>query len=80
MNAEGKDIAIFDNFIVRTAGNTAPLAESLLNFMLEEKEGGIKIHWSTSVNDKIKSFTIERSINGVDFMNVSTVPVNPDLT
>ncbi len=80
MNADGKDIAIFDNLIVRTAGNTAPLAESLLNFMLEEKEGGIKIHWSTSVNDKIKSFTIERSINGVDFMNVATIPVNPDLT
>lgn len=80
MNGEGKDIAIFDNLIVRTAGNTAPLAESLLNFMLEEKDGGIKIHWSTSVNDKIKSFTIERSINGVDFMNVATIPVNPDLT
>lgn len=80
MNADGKDIAIFDNLIVRTAGNTAPLAESLLNFMLEEKDGGIKIHWSTSVNDKIKSFTIERSINGVDFMNVATVPVNPDIT
>ena len=79
MNGEGKDIAIFDNLIVRTAGNTAPLAESLLNFMLEEKDGGIKIHWSTSVNDKIKSFTIERSINGVDFMNVTSIPVNPDM-
>ncbi|MBK6398498.1 MAG: hypothetical protein IPN61_08130 [Bacteroidetes bacterium] len=79
MNGDGKDIAIIDNLIVRTAGNTAPLAESLLNFMLEEKDGGIKIHWSTSVNDKIKSFTIERSINGVDFMNVASVPVNPDM-
>ena len=79
INGDGKDIAILDNLIVRTAGNTAPLAESLLNFMLEEKEGGIKIHWSTSVNDKIKSFTIERSINGVDFMNVANVPVNPDM-
>ncbi len=80
LNGDGKDVAILDNLIIRTAGNTAPLAESLLNFMLEEKDGGIKIHWSTSVNDKIKSFTIERSINGVDFMNVITIPVNPDLT
>lgn len=80
MNGDGKDIAIFDNLVIRTAGNTAPLAESLLNFMLEEKDGGIKIHWSTSVNDKIKSFTIERSINGVDFMNVTTIPMNPDIT
>lgn len=79
MNGDGKDIAILDNLVVRTAGNTAPLAESLLNFMLEEKDGGIKIHWSTSVNDKIKSFTIERSINGVDFMNVVSIPVNPDM-
>ena len=80
MNADGKDIAIIDNLVIRTAGNTAPLTESLLNFMLEEKDGGVRIHWSTSVNDKLKAFMIERSINGVDFVNIATVPVNPDLS
>lgn len=79
MNGEGKDVAILDNVVIRTAGNTAPLAESLLNFMLEEKDGGVKIHWSTSVNDKLKSFNIERSVNGVDFMNIATVAANPDM-
>lgn len=79
MNGNGKDLAIIDNLLIKTGGNTAPLAESLLNFMLEERDGGIKIHWSTSLNEKIKSFNIERSINGVDFVTVTTVPVNLDL-
>ncbi len=79
MNGNGKDLAIIDNLIIKTAGNTAPLSESLLNFMLEEKDSEIKIHWSTSANDKIKSFNVERSINGVDFVTVTTVPVDLDL-
>ncbi|MBL0103487.1 MAG: hypothetical protein IPP51_06845 [Bacteroidetes bacterium] len=78
MNGDGKDVAIFDNLVVRTAGNTAPLAETLLNFMLEAKTGGVNIHWSTSANDKIKYFTIERSINGVDFVNIANVASNPE--
>ena len=78
MNGDGKDVAIFDNLVVRTAGSTAPLSETLLNFMLEPKNNGITIHWSTSANEKVKNFTIERSVNGVDFVNIASVAATPD--
>ena len=41
MNGGGLDRAIFDNLIIKSAGSISPLAESLLNFMLEAKEGGV---------------------------------------
>lgn len=77
MNGDGADRAIFDNLVVRTCGSVSPLAESLLNFMLEPKKEGVVIHWSTSMNEKVKYFTIERSINGVDFTNVGSIPADP---
>jgi hypothetical protein len=77
MNGDGADRVIFDNLVVRTCGSVSPLAESLLNFMLEPKKEGVVIHWSTSMNEKVNYFTIERSINGVDFVNIGSVPVDP---
>ncbi|MBK7850673.1 MAG: hypothetical protein IPJ66_05865 [Bacteroidetes bacterium] len=77
MNGNGVDKAILDNLVVRSTGSVSPLAESLLNFMLEPKDGVVKVHWSSSANDKVDYFTIERSINGVDFVNVSNVKANP---
>ncbi len=80
MNGDGVDRAILDNLVIRTCGNVSPLAESLLNFMLEPKPEGVLIHWSTSMNEKVNYFTIERSINGVDFVNTGTIPVDPGKT
>ena len=78
MNGGGLDRAIFDNLVIRSTGSVSPLAESLLNFMLEAKDGGVKVHWSTSINEKVDYFTIERSINGVDFTNLVNIPSRPD--
>jgi hypothetical protein len=78
MNGGGTDKAIFDNLVIRSTESVAPLAESLLNFMLEANEGTVKVHWSTSVNDKVDYFTIERSTNGVNFENVANVKALAD--
>ncbi len=78
MNGGGLDRVIFDNLIIRSTSSVSPLAESLLNFMLEAKDGGVKIHWSTSINEKVDHFTIERSINGVDFTNLVNIQSRPD--
>lgn len=73
MNGGGEDHAIMDNLVIRSCGAATPLAESLLNFMLEAKEGGVKIHWSTSVNENVDYFTLERSLNGSDFVKVVNI-------
>ncbi|HNP49918.1 MAG TPA: hypothetical protein PKL85_13830 [Bacteroidia bacterium] len=78
MNGNGADKAILDNLVIRSTGSVSPLAESLLNFMLEPKEGLVKVHWSSSANDKVDYYTIERSVNGVDFVNVSNVKSSPE--
>jgi len=77
MNGGGKDMAILDNLVIRTTGTISPLAESLLNFSLEGKENGVNVHWLTAVNDQVAYFTVERSINGLDFSKVGTINVNP---
>jgi hypothetical protein len=73
----GKDIPVLDNFSMRTTGSVSPLAESLINFMLMPSGDDIRIYWSTTANDKVDYFTVERSVNGVDFANLSNVPVDP---
>lgn len=73
----GKDIPVLDNFAMRTTGSVSPLAESLINFMLMPSGDDIKIFWSTTANDKVDYFTVERSVNGVDFANLTNIPADP---
>ncbi len=80
MNGGGIDRAILDNFVVRNTASVMPLAESLLNFMLEAKEGVVKIHWSTSANEKVDNFTIERSTNGSNFINLAKIQARAENT
>lgn len=75
----GIDQPLMDNFVIRTTGSVSPLAESLINFMLEPSGNDIKIIWSTTANNKVDFFTIERSVNGVDFANLTNVTSNPNL-
>ena len=78
MNGGGSDLAIFDNLVVRNSGSAIPFAETLLNFMVEPKDGGAKVHWSSSVNNDVDFYTIERSINGLNFTPVANINSRPD--
>ena len=79
MDGGGKNIPVFDNLVIRSAGSVIPLAESLINFMPEEIGGNIRLHWSTTVNDRVNTFALQRSENGVDFTTIATVKANPDM-
>lgn len=79
MDGGGTDRCVFDNLVIRNTESVTPLAESLLNFMLEAREtGGVKIHWSTAANQKVNYFTIERSENGINFENVARINSHAD--
>jgi len=80
MNGGGIDRPVFDNLVIRSTGSVSMFAESLLNFMLEPKDQQVKINWSTTMNDQVDYFTIERSMNGIDFVKISTFPSNPNFT
>jgi hypothetical protein len=78
MNGGGEDKVVFDNLVVRNAGSVVPYTESLLNFMLETKDSGVRIHWNTAANKDVDYFTVEKSVNGVDFHTAGVVPAKPD--
>ncbi|MEO0311818.1 MAG: hypothetical protein RIQ89_1475 [Bacteroidota bacterium] len=77
MDAEGNDVGLFDNLIIRTTSYISPLAETLINFSLQHTDKGIKVHWMTTAGDRVKSFSIDRSINGIDFTNVAIINAFP---
>lgn len=79
MNGGGKDIPVFDNLVIRSTGSLVPLAESLVNFMIESDGQGVKIHWSSAANDHADYFALQRSINGTDFTTIATIKANPNL-
>jgi len=80
MNGGGIDRPVFDNLVIRSTGSASLFAETLLNFMLEPKDLQVKIYWSTTMNDQIDYFSIERSMNGVDFTKITTLKSNPNLS
>lgn len=80
MNGGGIDRPVFDNLVIRSTGSVSLFAETLLNFMLEPKDLQVKIYWSTTMNEQVDYFTIERSMNGVDFSKITTLKSNPNLS
>ncbi len=74
----GTDRAVLDNLVIRTNGNIAPIAESLVNFSLEGNSSGVKIKWSSLMNENVENFTIQRSMNGTDFSTVTTIESRRD--
>jgi hypothetical protein len=78
MDGNGTDRPVFDNLVIRTTGSGSLFSESLINFMLEPKDQQVLIHWSTTMNRDVEYFSIERSINGVDFSNISRINADPE--
>ena len=78
VNGGGLDRPVFDNLVVRTTGTVTPLAESLLHFILEPKDGTVKVRWSTSFKNEVDHFIIERSENGKDFTNIAKIDARKD--
>jgi hypothetical protein len=75
----GIDTPVLDNLVVRTAGTVSPLAESLVNFMLKAADGCVTINWSTTANNKVSNFTVQRSVNGFDFATIGTIKSDPSI-
>jgi hypothetical protein len=67
------DKAFLDNFIIRTTGSVSPLAESLINFMLEGNNSEITIHFATTNEETVASYAIERSTDGTKFEKIGDI-------
>jgi len=80
MDGGGKDIPVFDNLVIRSCGTLMPLAETLINFMLEPTGESVRVHWSTSANDRVNEFVIQRSQNGLDFTTITSIKANSQMS
>jgi hypothetical protein len=69
----GIDTPVLDNFVIRNTASVSPLAESLINFMLKSSDGCVTINWCTTANNKVDNFTIQRSVNALDFVTVAII-------
>jgi len=74
------DRSVFDNLVIRTTGSVESNLQSLLAFTAvphPDSEGKMLVTWSMipGINDNY--FSVERSINGVDFSKIGTVKAAP---
>lgn len=74
------DRSIFDNLVVRSTGSVESSEQSLLAFSAfphPDFKERMLVTWSmiTTINDNY--FTVERSVNGLDFNKIGTVKVAP---
>jgi hypothetical protein len=74
LDGNGRDIALLDNLVIRSNGNLNPLAESLLNFMVETANGKARIHFTVMDEALVSSFTVERSEDGFKFSKLNSFP------
>jgi hypothetical protein len=75
MNGNGTDQVILDNFVIRSTRNTASFPVHLLNFEAKSEEGKneVMVRWFTAKEMDTDSFRIERSENGLDFVEIGVV-------
>jgi hypothetical protein len=71
------DKSLFDNLVIRSTGYVETTLHTLLAFTAVPYDDKMLISWSMipSVNDR--SFTVERSVNGVDFSKIGVVNAVP---
>ncbi len=55
---------------------TGPLPAEMIKFIANVKAGVCKLEWTTSLEDNIKNFTIQRSRNAIDFTDVYALNSN----
>jgi hypothetical protein len=52
----------------------------LYGFRARQKENGILIEWKTGPNNRQKTYTLEKSINGMDYYDLATVAPSSEIT
>ena len=61
------------NILLRNSAAEAPLAVKLTNFNAVPKGTDVYIAWSNLTESGIKDYTVERSVNGTDFIQLITI-------
>jgi hypothetical protein len=71
----GNNITVIPlNFDLTAAGNGATLPVELLNFDAQFEDGVVKILWTTASETNNDYFTIEKSLDGINFEALTMVP------
>ena len=65
------DVSGFSGFFVKTTSGTLPL--ELLNFNGRRSNDMIKLQWQTAQEVNTRSFIIERSNDGINFIGIATI-------
>jgi hypothetical protein len=73
MDGSGTNIPVMDNLVVQNAPNMTVLAANLLSFTAKRNENAVQANWSTSLEDNIASFGLERSADGKQFSEIQVL-------
>ncbi|RYE39355.1 MAG: hypothetical protein EOP48_25885, partial [Sphingobacteriales bacterium] len=73
MDATGRNVAVIDNFELRTAVSAIILPLNFLNFTATTKNKSVDLRWSTANESNVRNFVVERSFDGNNFEPVITV-------
>jgi hypothetical protein len=65
------DVSGFSGFFVKTTSGTLPL--ELLNFIGRRTNDIVKLQWQTAQEVNTRSFIIERSPDGINFIGIATI-------
>lgn len=63
----------FGAFTIASSSSANPLPIGLINFTGECIEGNITIEWSTASETNNDYFTLERSVNGINWISIHTI-------
>lgn len=73
MNGNGSNKVILDNLVVRSTSHVDRMPIHLLNFEAKGEADHVMIRWFTAKETDTDTFLIERSTNGIDFVEIGRV-------
>ena len=72
-NGEAYAVSLTGNSVYRISASS-PLPVTLITFNAKSNNSGVKLNWQTALEENIRQFEIEYSIDGISFIYLGNVP------
>lgn len=72
-NGEAYAVSLTGNSVYRISASS-PLPITLITFNAKSNNSGVKLNWQTALEENIRQFEIEYSIDGISFIYLGNVP------
>jgi len=73
MDAGGTNVAVLDDMLVQNVPANSTLPVTLISFTAQTASNAVALNWTTTREEEMKSYVVERSADGISYAPIATV-------